>query len=118
MKKIKTFENFNEKVNEFVDAPYPKNINTTKSSSDRISNEIDSAIAKYDPDTFVKYDLSTLKDKLMTKAKENGYRGSIVIRKSANDPKSANANKKFIVYDPKETTLQSLGAAASNARRS
>lgn len=110
MKKIvdfKDFKNVNEK-------------NDSNSELNRIKTEIDSAIEKYNkvPDEFAKYDINNLREKLLKTAKSNGYRGKVVIRKSANDKKSANANKKFIVYEPKNTIMQDIGSAAANARRS
>lgn len=99
-----------EHINEF----------NTNDKLSKIESEINSALEKYknNPEEFVKYDIEKLKAKLLKNAKENGYRGKIVIRKSANDNKSKNANKKFIIYEPKNTLLQDIGSAAANARRS
>lgn len=109
MKRIINFKNF--------DNIAEKKDNNEKIS--RIENEINSAIEIYNknPEDFVKYDIEKLKTKLLNSAKENGYRGKVVIRKSANDKKAINSNKKFIIYEPKNTLLQDIGSAAANARR-
>lgn len=109
MKRLINFNNF-DNITEKKD---------NNSELNRIEAEINSAIDKYNnnPEEFVKYNTETIKEKLLKSAKDNGYRGKIVIRKSANDKKSINANKKFIVYEPKNTLLQDIGSAAANARR-
>lgn len=106
MKKLTNFENF-------------KNLNESKDESSRIEKEINDAIEKYNKNTddFAKYDINKLREKLLKSAKSNKFRGKVVIRKSANDKKSINANKKFIVYEPKNSTMEDLGSAAANARR-
>jgi len=90
-----------------------------KENINRIEVEINSAIEKYSENSegFVKYDINILREKLLKSAKDNNYRGSIKIKRSANDSKSANANKKFIVYEPKNSTMEDIGSAAANARR-
>lgn len=109
MRKIIDFEKF-KNINEK---------NDTTSESSKIENEIDAAIEKYNknPEEFAKYDISKLREKLLKSAKSNGFRGTVLIRKSANDKKSANANKKFIIYEPKNSIMQDIGSAAANARR-
>lgn len=108
MKRILKFDNFD-------------NISENKNNIDisRIENEINSTIEKYNknPEEFAKYDISKLREKLLKSAKSNGFRGKVLIRKSANDKKSANANKKFIIYEPKNSIMQDIGSAAANARR-
>lgn len=106
MNKINNFEKF-------------KSMNENNSNLTRITDEMNSAIDKYNnnPEEFVKYDLDNLKNKLLKSAKDNGYRGKVIIRKSANDNKSKNPNMKYIVYEPKNTLLQDIGSAAANARR-
>lgn len=109
MKKLTNFENF-KNLNEK---------NDSKNESSRIESEINAAIEKYNenPEGFAKYDIDNLRSKLLKSAKSNGFRGKVVIRKSANDKKSANTNKKFIVYEPKNSTMEDIGSAAANARR-
>ena len=55
-------------------------------------------------------------NKTIDSAKEDNYRGKVIIRSSANDPKAINHNKKFIIYEPKTTELQDIGSGAANSR--
>lgn len=91
-------------------------INESNNSKERIENELNSTIEKY-AKLFIGTDLDQLREKILKKAEENDYRGNVVIRKSPNDPKIINPNKYYIVYEPKNTTLQNMGSAAANARR-
>lgn len=111
MKHLKKFELYSEEITNEI---WGSSNNTGK---ERINSEIDSAIEEYNnnPGVFVKYDVVSLKDKLLSSAKENGYRDKIVIRKSSNDRNSAFAGKKFIVYDKALTGLQTISQAASGA---
>ena len=49
----------------------------------------------------------------MKSAKENGYRGSIITRKSSGDVNAAGAGKLFIIYTPKASGLEDVGSAAA-----
>ena len=118
MKHIKTFEQ--HKVNEWVGQKFFTGHESDvdkEASVKRIEQEIDDAIEKYNenPDAFVKYDVITLKDKLLNAAKENGYRGKVSIRKSQAGRGVAYANKYFIVYDSKSTPLADISGAAGGA---
>ena len=109
MKHLKNFESYSEELNELW--------GSNNTGKERINSEIDTAIEEYNnnPNVFVKYDVESLKNKLLASAKENGYKGNIVIRKSSGDRNAALAGKKFIVYDRALTGLQSIGQAASGA---
>jgi outer membrane protein assembly factor BamA len=91
-------------------------INESNNSKERIESEINSAIEKYTK-LFTGVDLDKLREKILKQAENNGYRGNVVIRKSPNDSKIINPNKYYIVYEPKDSALQSMGVAAANARR-
>ena len=84
----------------------------------RIDSEIESAIEEYNqnPIEFMKYDEAKLRDSLMQDAKEDNFRGSVVVRKSPNDPKAIHSNLNFIVYEPKMSQLQDLGSSFADAR--
>jgi hypothetical protein len=82
--------------------------NPKDNSINRINDEIEVAIDKYDKNTdkFYQYDTNKLRINLLEKAKENNYRGSVVIRRSVK------SGKYHIIYEPKRSTLQEIGFAA------
>lgn len=84
----------------------------------RIEQEIENAIQQYreSPDEFVIYDESILRQQLLKDARDNGFRGKVVVRKSPNDVKTFHANKKFIIYDRKSSPVQDLGTTAAQYR--
>ena len=84
----------------------------------RIELEILMALEKYkkNPENFFGYYVSKLKQKLLQQAKENNYRGTVIIRKSHDDPRSKHANKLFIVYKPKDTTMETIGKIVAHER--
>jgi len=119
MKYITTFENF--EVNEWLGQEFftgyqagEKNI-----AKNRINDEIESAIDEYNehPQDFAEYDLDDLREELLQNAKENGYRGSIEVIQSADDPRAAHPNKFFIIYRPEKTPLQDIGSLTGRELR-
>ena len=117
MKHMKTFDEIHEVFGQKFFTGYENSVER-ENSKKRIESELDSALEEFNkaPEYFVKYDIDKLKEKLLLSAKEDNYRGKIVIRTSANDPKAINTNKKFIVYEPKKTELQDIGSGAANSR--
>ena len=113
MKYIKTFENLDSHINEWL-SPHPKQI-----GKDGIMDEIEWSIDEYNdhPEDFVEYDEEELRNSLLQSAEENRFRGEIAIRKSADNPRAANPGKLHIIYVPKNTTLQNLGSAAGRGIR-
>jgi hypothetical protein len=113
MKHIKTFESF-DSVNEW-------RVPSRASAADKqgIMDEIEWAIDEYNehPEDFIEYDEDELRDSLLQSAEENGFRGEIEIRKSADDPRAANPGKLHIIYTPKNTALQNIGSAAGRSMR-
>jgi len=104
MKKLMTFDNFNksEKLTEFVE---------TQTPADKINTQIEKCIGQFkdNPESFMKYDEVKLRESLLKKAQENKFRGDVTIKKS---PRTG---KNHIIYYPKNSTLQDLGASASGA---
>lgn len=88
-------------------------------SKKRIEDEIESAIQQYNenPEIFAEYDLDILREELLQSAKENGYRGSVEVVQTTNDPRAAHSNKYFIIYKSKNTSLQNIGSAAGGQLR-
>ena len=114
MKHLKNFEKFNnDEINEWVGQKFitGHGPGEKEKAKKRIEEEIADAINKFKehPDDFRKYDEKALRDKLLKDAKDNGYRGKVVVQKS----KSGKTDKKFIVYHPKNTGLQDVGSAAA-----
>ena len=107
---IKIIKNYMKHIRKFNN--YENNINESIDNKLRIEEEIEKCISKYNEytDQFIKYDIENLRDKLLNQAKDNKYRGSVVIRSS----KGPNFyNKKFIVYEPKKSFMQEIGSAAN-----
>ena len=111
MKHIKTVNEWGGQ--EFITGRGPGGRDVAKT---RIDSEIESAIEEYNnnPGEFMKYDEFKLRDKLIQDAKEDNFRGSVVVRKSPNDSKAIHSNLKFIVYEPKMSQLQDLGAVTAD----
>jgi len=84
----------------------------------RIEQELENAIKQYkeSPDEFVIYDEPILRQQLLKDARDNGFRGRIIVRTSPNEPKTFHAHKKFIVYDRKPSPVQDLGSLAAQYR--
>ena len=84
----------------------------------RINKEIEDAIEQYknSPDDFVIYDEPVLRQQLLKDARDNNFRGKVVVRTSPNEPNTFHAHKKFIVYDRKSSPIQDLGSDAAQYR--
>lgn len=126
MKHLKTFENFvetntNPDVNEWLGQKFltGHGPGEKEEAVTRINSEIEAAIQEYkkNPQEFLNVKENILRDKLLKAAKENGYRGQVVVRKSTGDPRSTNSGKKFIVYVPKASGLQDVGSGAASGTR-
>ena len=118
MKHLKTFEQHN--VNEWIGQKFFTGHESDvekEASVKRIEQEIDNAIEKYNqnPEAFVKYDTIALKERILKSAEENGFRGSVNIRKSPGARNISYAGKYFIVYDSKSTPLGDISSAAGGA---
>ena len=120
MKHLKKFENF-KPTNEWFGQEFITGHETGEKelAEQRIENEINAAIQEYHehPEDFMEYDEEELREELLEEAEENGFRGTVEVRQSANDPKAVHANKFFIVYYPKSTSLQDMGSAAAGQLR-
>ena len=118
MKHLKTFESYD--INEWVGQRFitGHGPGEKEEAKQRIASEIDSAIQEYEenPRDFVEYDEDELRTSLLDQAKDNGYRGSVVVRQSPNDSRSQYAGYNFIVYDQKTSPLQDIGSAAASGR--
>ena len=126
MKHLKTFENFvetntNPDVNEWLGQKFltGHGPGEKEEAITRINSEIEAALQEYkkDPQGFSVGNEGILRDKLLKAAKENGYRGTVKVRATTNDARVASSGKKFIIYIPEESGLQSLGSGAASGTR-
>lgn len=107
MKKIKTFEKFNDSVRKFFTGH--DNNDAKQGAKDKILSDIQEKVAKLVELGHLSEEKVNVRIETLTKrAEDNNWKGKIVIRTSPR-------GKVFLVYDDGNSPLQDLGSSASGS---